>query len=152
MPKFIDNLKIENARIIFKNFEGRKDTYNKNGAKTFGVVIEDPAVAQQLMEDGWNVKMCPPRDEDDTPRYHISVTAKFDGPYPPTVYMVTGKAKVPLDEVTIGNLDHAEIEYADVILRPYAWEVNGETGIKAYLKTMYVKIEQDEFAEKYEEV
>lgn len=145
----LENLVIENARIIFKNFEGRKDTYNKNGVKTFSVVIDDPDVAHKLMEDGWNVKMRKPRDEDEEPRYHLPVTVSF-GNYPPRIFMVTGRAKVQLDDITVANLDHSEITSADMVIRPYSWEVNGDTGIKAYLKTMYVTIEQDEFADKYE--
>ena len=145
----IENLKIENARIIFKNFEGRKDAYNKNGVKTFSVVIEDPETAEALAADGWNVKMRPPREEGDPPRYHLPVTVSFRN-YPPKIVMITNRAKVQLDENTIANLDHAEIEKADLIISPYFWDVNGSSGVKAYLKTMYVTIEQDEFADKYE--
>lgn len=144
---------MENARLIFRNFEGREEKYNRKGDRNFGLVIEDQEVAEQLIADGWNVKNFTPKNNDkydDTPTtvYWLPVTVRFDN-VPPKVTLVTRRKKTKLDEENISALDYASIKEVDVIVAPFDWEVNGKSGTKAYLQTMYVTINEDEFADKY---
>ena len=147
---FIEPLSIENAHIIYRNFSGRETSFNREGDRNFCVIIDDPDEAQKLNNEGWNVRLRRPREEDDESFYYIPVKVSYAN-IPPNVYLVVRKKKTRLDEETIGQLDTADIVNVDLSLRPYQWEVNGKTGIKAYLKTMYVTIEEDEFEGKYAE-
>lgn len=144
---------MENARIIFRNFEGREEKYNRKGDRNFGLVIEDREVAEQLLADGWNIKELTPKnndDYDDAPEviYWLPVTVRFDN-VPPKVMLVTRRKKTRLNEDNINTVDYANIAKVDLTVTPYDWEVNGKSGTKAYLQTMYVTINEDEFADKY---
>lgn len=145
-----DNINIEGARIMFKNFSGKETQFNREGDRNFCVIIPDTAMAEKLREDGWNVKVRAPREEGDEPTYYIQVAVKF-GNIPPTIWMLTRKNRVMLDEESISALDHAEIKNIDLTIRPYNWTSARGSGVKAYLKTMYVIIEEDAFAHKYAE-
>lgn len=148
MNKRLDNIVVENARLIFKNFAGEESKFNRAGNRNFCVILDGDS-AEDLRQMGWNIKALRPREDEDEPTYYLQVTVAF-GNFPPKVIMISGKTKTVLDEESIDTLDYAEIANVDLIIRPYHWEVNGKEGIKAYLKTMYVTIEQDVFAGKYD--
>lgn len=139
---------IEDARVMFRNFSGKEGTYNKAGDRNFVVFIDDE-LAQLMVEDDWNVKVLKPREEDDSPQAYIEVAVNFKGPRPPRVVMITSRGRTNLGEEDVNILDWAEIENVDLIITPYHWNVNGKTGVKAYLQSFFVTIREDELDLKY---
>jgi hypothetical protein len=143
-----NKLAIDNARILFKNFTGKDDKFAHEGDRSFSVLIDDEDLANQLKNEGWNIKQLTPRDPDEKPSYYIKVKISYKV-RAPKVWLLTNHKRTLLDESTISTLQYARIENADVVISPWQWDINGKSGIAAYLDTLYVKIEDDPFAEKY---
>lgn len=149
-------LTIENAKIVFRNFAGKEGMYNAEGDRNFCVLLEED-LANKLTADGWNIKTLRAREEDDVPQPYIQVSVKYRGRNgnavrPPNIVMVTSKGRTALTESECEILDWVDIANVDLIVRSFQWAVNGKTGIKAYLKSIYVTIQEDELALKYADV
>lgn len=146
-----DILQIDDARIIYRNFAGRGDKYNREGDRNFAVVIPDEKMANELSNLGWNVKIKPPRDmngnvdPDATPFMFLPVKVKFND-RGPNVYLKTGNVQNRLDEESIGLLDNIDIVGVDLDIRPYDWSVNGKEGRTAYLQSIRVIQDVDRFS------
>lgn len=138
---------IEGANIFFKNFSGREGPYNAEGEKSFSVELPS-GMAKQMEKDGWNVKYSEPGEDEEEglPRVSVSVSFKFR---PPKIVMISETARTTLSEDAVEVLDWADIKNVDLIIRGRPWEVNGKQGVKAYLKSMYVTVVEDELERKY---
>jgi hypothetical protein len=148
----IPNLEIANARLIFRNLSGKPDKFNaKGGIRKFGVII-DPSIAEDLRNEGWNIKMLPPKEIDGEPLYYLSVKVQYGEYRQPNVYLITNGRKQLLDEDAVASIDYAELLDVNLVIQPHYWEVNGKSGINAYLKTGYFEIQTDSFASKYEDI
>ena len=162
---------LRDAKIIYRNFVGEKRRFNALGERNFHVIIDDEQLASMLMRDGWNLKPFKPRpdDEEAMPGYHMEVQVNFESSQPPKIIMITEvlvgsslteeganivRKGVILSEETAGLLDSAHIVKSDIEIRPYNWgpDDNGRTGVKAYLKTLWITIKADPFAEEYSDV
>lgn len=140
-PKRPDPIVIEGAVIKFKNFSGEPKQYNPAGQRNFVLCLPDD-LAQQLQAEGWNVKWKPGRQPEDPDEAHLTVKAKFKEPgddrgQDPIAYLIQGRRKLALDGRTVGILDRLAPLNIDLIVRPYAWDINGNVGITAYLDEIY---------------
>lgn len=153
--KNIPDLKIENAELVFKpNFSGEVTEYNRLGYPQFNVRVPD-ALVESLKADGWNVQAWPKEpDEDRDQIWHILVTVRYDGYNPPSVFLVAPNGKktaIDTKEAFTKKMPGTKFSNIDLIIHPYQWEVNGKSGVKAYLQTGYFVIDPDPFADKYAE-
>jgi len=148
-------ISVEDARIGFRNFSGKPGKYNNEGRRNFCVFL-DHEKAKLLEEDGWNVRWLQPRDDQEAEQGYLQVSLSFDK-IPPKIVMITSRGKTNITEETISSLDWAEIKELDIIIRPYNWVLqegtkNEKRGVKAYVKSMYITIAEDEFEAKYFDV
>ena len=144
----VNNINIEGAIVIWKNFSGERDKFNP-GKRGFSVVIDDAAMAEELRNEGWNVKDRPLQEGADPSEQEWTLPVKLNMNRYTQVWLIVGNHKTLLDENTVAQLDVVDFVNCDISIRPYEWEMGGRNGITAYVDSMYVTIRENKFAEKY---
>lgn len=144
----VNNINIEGAIIIWKNFSGERDRFNP-GKRGFSVVIDDAVMVDELRQEGWNIKERPLQEGADPSEQEWTLPVKLNMNRYTQVWLIVGKHKTLLDENTVAQLDVVDIIDCDISIRPFEWEMRGRTGITAYVDSMYVTIRENKFAEKY---
>jgi hypothetical protein len=122
--------------------------FNSAGDRNFNIVL-DPETAELMKQDGWNIRQLRSLDEETPGDFVIQVTVNYDKGRPPRCVMITGDTKTELGAGEVALLDAADIAKADVLLSGYEWEVNGKSGVKAYLSSIFVTVVQDPLEVKY---
>lgn len=149
-------LQIDDAVITYRNFAGRADKYNREGDRNFAVIIPDQETADKLINDlnkygvGWNVKIRPPRDEDDSPFIYMGVKIRFND-RGPKVFLKSGNRTIRLSEETVARLDDIDILSVDLDIRPYDDMINGKPFRAAYLEGIWVTQRTHRFETRFAE-
>jgi hypothetical protein len=148
------DLVLEGVTVMFRNFGGKPDKFTPKGGRRRFVIGLNDEIAAQMMADGWPVKILPPRseEEDDVARPIMEVKINFEGWKPPKFALITSRGRTYLGEGEVEMLDYADIINCDVIVRPYPWNVRGETGYSAYLQSAFITIHEDPLELKYSEL
>ena len=144
-------VRIDGAKIMLRNFAGKEGPKNAPGERNFCVLIENLELAEELERDGWPVRPAKEFEDGEIRAPFIAVKLGYKG-RPPHVVMLSSNGRTEVDEEMIDMFDWLEFENIDLIFRPYFWDVNGKSGIKAYLKTMYAMIVEDDLDLKYADV
>lgn len=145
------DLMIEDAKLLFTNFAGSPTRYNSEGGKREFSVALPLNLVEDLERDGWNVKFRKNAEgefDPERPYLGVKVSYKFRAP---AIWLIAGGRKQLMTEDTVGTLDNITIKTADVVIHPSVYDVRGQQGISAYVKELYVVMDDESasFASKY---
>lgn len=150
-------LQIDDARIVYRNFEGRVSEFNKNGDREFSLVIPSEEIAEALRNDKnqfgvpWNVKIKAPYEEGDAPFMYLPVKLKYKNGRGPIVTVISGKNRISFGENEIHKLDVMNISHVDLDIRPYDDESRFGPFRKAYLNELVVYQNVSRFEQRWAE-
>jgi len=138
---------IKHAVLYSHDFSG-----NRFETPSICVKIDDEGLAQQLSQEGWNIRLSK-YSTDEEPVYYLPVSISFKNRnYIPEIYYLGQYTKGTLNEDTLYILDDLDIIDADLTInkRIYVDKNTGEERIKAYLSSAIFTIEEkNNYSQRY---
>lgn len=141
---------LEDVVVVYKNFSGAPTPFNKKGGERDFVIDVPDNVVPELESYGFRIRK-KPETEDYAAQNLLKIKVNMESNWPPTIWLIKPNGKIQLDETTIQMLDLMNIVHADIVINPYEWNVGEDTGTSAYLREMYVEL-QDGLAMRYAEL
>lgn len=118
------------GRGVWRNFVGQ------NGDYGFTVFLPE-SLYNDMAEEGWYVKH-KEKYAGDQREFSLDVSFRFDK-YPPKITVITNDgATMIMSEDNISLLQTADFERVDLVVRPYNWQKDGNSGVSAKVETMTV--------------
>ena len=152
MPR-VNDINITDGKIAYSNFSGRPTQFKPEGGVRTVTFVIPVDIADQLRNDGWNLREQILSDDGEVRRYLLEAKLTFrtrEGkPRDPKIFIVRNDGLVHVTEETVDTLDRAEILNVDAVIGPSYWEWGGRKGIAAYINSMYVTIKENPIDEKY---
>lgn len=150
------DLEVEGAGIIFKNFSGAPTEFNPGGGKRTFALVLPRELADDLAEEGWNIRRRPARDEGDEDMFYTEIVVNMNSQFPPKLHLLfrhgDNEKLVLLSEDALVELDDNIITDVDVIIHPFSHGRANSAGstVKGYLKSLYAtQVPSVEFGGKY---
>lgn len=153
---------IKDAQLLsrpYRNFEGRTGDFNPTGTREFGVIIEDPELAQQMAANLWNVKTITNRDgrefmggikcngED---LHWIKIKVKYKDKKgerltPPNIIIRTENNERNYMEDDLKDLDSADLMDIQLKINVDHQVINGKPMTIGYLSAMRATMIDDDY-------
>lgn len=148
---------LKDCKTVFENFSGRPSRYNPNGARNFNVKINDPAIVQELINDGFNVTPLKKLSEDSPDEWKLKMTLNYRqtennevDPRDPQIKEVFEGRTAELTRHNVHSLDQMRIKKANIEFNPYYYE-KGENKCTAYVNRAKFWVVDDWFTNDEEE-
>lgn len=144
---------IQDAQIKWTNFSGRPTKFKPDGGERTFVVVLPQKLAEDMAKDGWHVRFPDDPDDDEEGIIRdpiISVKLGYSpNARPPKIVLITSNGPQFLTQDMVEILDSMDFSNVDLKFNSSNWDFGGKSGVKAYLKSMYLTMDEDELDRKY---